>query len=81
MQPAAQKDHVIPLPLSAAPAEATPGARQEPDPDVEESRPMERTVLSAPHGIINTGTVHGGQHITAVPLEPSARDRGADGGV
>ncbi|MFC9181818.1 hypothetical protein ACFTZJ_14130 [Streptomyces globisporus] len=36
------------------------------------------TVLTAERGIINTGTVHGGQHITAVEL-PDRFDRGADG--
>lgn len=36
------------------------------------------TVLNAERGIINTGTVHGGQHITAVELSDRF-DRGADG--
>ncbi|MFF4857654.1 hypothetical protein ACFY2N_22440 [Streptomyces rubiginosohelvolus] len=36
------------------------------------------TVLNAERGIINTGIVHGGQHITAVEL-PDRFDRGADG--
>ncbi|WP_069741323.1 hypothetical protein [Streptomyces sp. EN23] len=38
------------------------------------------TVLNAERGIINTGTVHGGQHITTVELSDRF-DRGADGGL
>ncbi|GGX09804.1 S-type pyocin domain-containing protein [Streptomyces noursei] len=37
-------------------------------------------VLNAERGIINTGTVHGGQHVTAIELS-SHSDRGADGEV
>lgn len=35
------------------------------------------TVLSAERGIINTGTVHGGQHVTTLEL-PGYPDGGAD---
>lgn len=36
------------------------------------------TVLNAERGIINTGTVHGGQHITTIELS-GHMDGGADG--
>lgn len=35
------------------------------------------TVLNAERGIINTGTVHGGQHVTTIELSGHARS-GAD---
>ncbi|MFJ2511171.1 hypothetical protein ACIOXE_08040 [Streptomyces griseoviridis] len=35
-------------------------------------------VLNAERGIINTGTVHGGQHVTAIELTGHL-DQGADG--
>ncbi|MFI6471156.1 S-type pyocin domain-containing protein [Streptomyces sp. NPDC050516] len=34
-------------------------------------------VLNADRGIINTGTVHGGQHVTAIEVSGHS-DRGAD---
>ncbi|MEU6863852.1 S-type pyocin domain-containing protein [Streptomyces sp. NPDC046876] len=37
-------------------------------------------VLNAERGIINTGTVHGGQYVTTVGFSGD-RDHGADGGV
>ncbi|MEU3981134.1 S-type pyocin domain-containing protein [Streptomyces sp. NPDC026672] len=37
-------------------------------------------VLNAERGIINTGTVHGGQHVTAIELS-SHPHRGADGDI
>ncbi|MYX15231.1 S-type pyocin domain-containing protein [Streptomyces sp. SID8374] len=38
------------------------------------------TVLNAERGIINTGTVHGGQHVTAIALSGHV-DGGADEGI
>ncbi|MFB8139416.1 hypothetical protein [Streptomyces parvus] len=51
-----------------------PGTAQEP-------AASPATVLNAERGIINTGTVHGGQHITTVDLSDrlDRLDRGADG--
>ncbi|MEU5585529.1 S-type pyocin domain-containing protein [Streptomyces chrestomyceticus] len=37
------------------------------------------TVLNAERGIINTGTVHGGQHMTAIEISGHS-DGGADSG-
>ncbi|MFC9230802.1 S-type pyocin domain-containing protein [Streptomyces decoyicus] len=37
-------------------------------------------VLSAERGVINTGTVHGGQHVTAIELSGHS-DGGADGDI
>ncbi|APS18665.1 hypothetical protein TK78_06650 [Streptomyces sp. Tue 6075] len=55
-------------------ADELPGTAQEPG-----ASPA--TVLNAERGIINTGTVHGGQHITTVELSDRLDriDRGADG--
>ncbi|WP_327235385.1 S-type pyocin domain-containing protein [Streptomyces sp. NBC_01317] len=38
------------------------------------------TVLKAERGIINTGTVHGGQHVTTIEL-PGHVNGGADGDI
>ncbi|MEU6477676.1 S-type pyocin domain-containing protein [Streptomyces sp. NPDC047017] len=38
------------------------------------------TVLRADRGVINTGTVHGGQHVTAIEL-PGHFGGGADGDI
>lgn len=49
----------------------------EPAQATEGSEPAPITVLHAARGIINTGTVHGGQQITAVDLS-GHHDEGAD---
>ncbi|MGA5731970.1 S-type pyocin domain-containing protein [Streptomyces seoulensis] len=38
------------------------------------------TVLNAERGVINTGTVHGGQHVTTIDLSAYSDD-GADGDI
>ncbi|WP_406401725.1 S-type pyocin domain-containing protein [Streptomyces uncialis] len=43
---------------------------------VEAAEPVPTTVLNAERGIINTGTVHGGQHVTTVEF-PGHRAAGA----
>ncbi|MYY10486.1 S-type pyocin domain-containing protein [Streptomyces sp. SID4919] len=43
---------------------------------VEAAEPVPTTVLNAERGIINTGTVHGGQHVTTVEF-PGHRGAGA----
>ncbi|MGW4225894.1 S-type pyocin domain-containing protein [Streptomyces bauhiniae] len=43
-----------------------------------ETQALPTTVLNAERGIINTGTVHGGQHVTTIDLSAYSGD-GADG--
>ncbi|MFG2812891.1 S-type pyocin domain-containing protein [Streptomyces sp. NPDC048410] len=45
-----------------------------------ETRALPATVLNAERGIINTGTVHGGQHVTTIDLSAYSDD-GADGDI
>ncbi|MEU5236580.1 S-type pyocin domain-containing protein [Streptomyces lydicus] len=50
-------------------------------PDIgREAEPPSAMVLTAERGIINTGTVHGGQHVTAIELSGHS-DGGADGDI
>ncbi|MEU1055371.1 S-type pyocin domain-containing protein [Streptomyces sp. NPDC005876] len=53
-----------------APRSTAPGARR-----ATGTEPA--TVLNAEHGIINTGVVHGGQHVTTVEFAGPS-DAGAD---
>ncbi|WNF30122.1 S-type pyocin domain-containing protein [Streptomyces sp. C11-1] len=71
------KGNVIEFPGARESAEPANPARETPDTAQEPDIPP-ATVLKAERGIINTGTVHGGQHITAVELR-SHVDPGADG--
>ncbi|MFJ7420582.1 hypothetical protein ACIQXD_18520 [Streptomyces uncialis] len=50
---------------SAAASEAVTDHRETRD-GAEAAEPVPTTVLNAERGIINTGTVHGGQHVTTV---------------
>lgn len=45
-----------------------------------ETQALPATVLNADRGIINTGTVHGGQHVTTIDLSAYSDD-GADGDI
>jgi hypothetical protein len=50
------------------------------EPEAAEHPEASPTVLNAERGIINTGTVHGGQHVTTIELSGHGRS-GADGDV
>ncbi|MDT0449915.1 S-type pyocin domain-containing protein [Streptomyces hesseae] len=52
------------------------GSRHEAQNAIDEPMVPPGTVLNADRGIINTGTVHGGQHVTTIEL--SGRSEGAD---
>ncbi|EKX67560.1 S-type pyocin domain-containing protein [Streptomyces ipomoeae] len=73
-----QEINVIPF-HRRRPVPLTEGDRHE-EPETAECPEAPPTVLNAERGIINTGTVHGGQHVTTIEL--SGHDRsGADGDV
>ncbi|WP_405641049.1 S-type pyocin domain-containing protein [Streptomyces uncialis] len=63
---------------AAAAASASEEAtdHQETRDGAEAAEPVPTTVLNAERGIINTGTVHGGQHVTTVEF-PGHRAAGA----
>ncbi|MCX4659326.1 hypothetical protein [Streptomyces uncialis] len=62
-------------PRAAAASEEVTDHRETRD-GVEAAEPVPTTVLNAERGIINTGTVHGGQHVTTVEF-PGHRAAGA----
>ncbi|UUU35617.1 S-type pyocin domain-containing protein [Streptomyces sp. CA-210063] len=68
-----QDDNVIPF-HRRRPAPQTEGDRHE------EPEAAATTVLNAERGIINTGTVHGGQHVTTIDLSAHPHS-GADGDI
>ncbi|UUU20285.1 S-type pyocin domain-containing protein [Streptomyces sp. DSM 40750] len=68
-----QDDNVVPF-HPQRPAPLTEGDRRE------EAEAAATTVLNAERGIINTGTVHGGQHVTTIELSGDPRS-GADGDI
>ncbi|MGW6603410.1 S-type pyocin domain-containing protein [Streptomyces sp. NPDC055036] len=72
-------DDVIAFPRPHETAESMAARRAVPDTGPEtESSPA--TVLNAERGIINTGTVHGGQRVTTIELSGHV-DGGADGDI
>ncbi|GHH39044.1 S-type pyocin domain-containing protein [Streptomyces candidus] len=70
-------DNVIAFPLMQETTEPVAPHGTASDADQEVKAPP-ATVLNAERGIINTGVVHGGQHVTAVELSGHV-DGGADG--
>lgn len=72
-------DDIIAFPRSQEIAESADAGRALPGAGPE-TEPRPATVLNAERGIINTGTVHGGQHVTAIAL-PGHVDGGADEGI
>ncbi|MFE0810362.1 S-type pyocin domain-containing protein [Streptomyces sp. NPDC058848] len=62
------------------PVPLTEGDRHEERDAAEHPEAAPTTVLNAERGIINTGTVHGGQHVTTIEFSGRARS-GADGDV
>ncbi|MFJ8160456.1 S-type pyocin domain-containing protein [Streptomyces sp. NPDC096136] len=72
-------DNVIAFRRARPAGQEVSGSRGVPD-GAEESTAPSGMVLKADRGIINTGTVHGGQHVTVTELfrHPAS---GADGDV
>ncbi|MFJ6539248.1 S-type pyocin domain-containing protein [Streptomyces sp. NPDC091385] len=70
-------DNVIAFRQSPEAADPAAGDRSVPDSGREAETPR-AMVLNAERGIINTGTVHGGQHVTTIELSAHADD-GAPG--
>ncbi|WP_433546549.1 S-type pyocin domain-containing protein [Streptomyces sp. CA-294286] len=70
-------DDVIAFPLTQETTDPVAPHGKVPD-AVQEAKAPLTTVLNAERGIINTGVVHGGQHVTAVELSGHADGR-ADG--
>ncbi|MET9553646.1 S-type pyocin domain-containing protein [Streptomyces sp. NPDC006645] len=72
-------DDVIAFPQPGEIAESVSARHALPDtgPETEVSP---ATALNAERGIINTGTVYGGQHVTAIELSGHV-DGGADGDI
>ncbi|MFJ4685237.1 hypothetical protein [Streptomyces sp. NPDC088789] len=67
--------------LFGAPARDEKPPEPEPEPEPAAAAAPRALVLSAERGIINTGTVHGGQHHTTVESAEVPRPvSGADGG-
>ncbi|NEE26478.1 hypothetical protein G3M53_13530 [Streptomyces sp. SID7982] len=71
------EDNVLEFRRARTTAGPAAGADELPD-TAREPAVSPATVLNAERGIINTGTVHGGQHITTVELSDRF-DRGGDG--
>ncbi|MEU3601820.1 S-type pyocin domain-containing protein [Streptomyces sp. NPDC006798] len=67
-------------PLRSRPIHRPIGDSSEPVQTSEEAETGTMTVLEAAGGIINTGTVHGGQHLTSVKVA-GHRAEGADGDI
>ncbi|WKU43871.1 S-type pyocin domain-containing protein [Streptomyces sp. VNUA116] len=74
-----QAKNVIPF-RKPRPAPETMGSRREAEDALVEPSVPSAMVLNAERGIINTGTVHGGQHVTTVELADRP-ERGADGAI
>ncbi|MEV0846298.1 S-type pyocin domain-containing protein [Streptomyces sp. NPDC049954] len=72
-------DDVIAFPRPHETAESLVAHRAVPD-TAPEAEAAPATVLNAERGIINTGTVHGGQYVTAIELSGHV-DGGADGDI
>ncbi|WP_369212993.1 S-type pyocin domain-containing protein [Streptomyces flavofungini] len=82
-----RSDNVIAFPRPQMTAEAgvegkaEAGASRGAVPDADPEAGVSPTLtLNAERGIINTGIVHGGQHVTAIEFSGQA-DSGVDGGV
>ncbi|AEN10999.1 MULTISPECIES: hypothetical protein [unclassified Streptomyces] len=70
-------DEVIEFPRPREAAEPVAARRALPGAGAAAEAPA-ATVLNAERGIINTGTVHGGQHVTTIELSGHV-DGGTDG--
>ncbi|MGW2837951.1 S-type pyocin domain-containing protein [Streptomyces sp. NPDC001493] len=74
-----REDGVVEFPRPQVSAESMVARREKQGAD-SEAESSRRTVLNAERGIINTGIVHGGQHITTAELSNHV-DGGADGDI